>query len=174
MRPRGLQRLAPYLFLLPGFTLFVAWSFYPLLKALQISFYDWKLLPGQESVFVGLSNYQAVLTDPVFVMALRNTLMYAIITVIGQMVLGLGAALLVSQAVFGRTFFRTLYYFPVITSWVVVSLLFQYLFNSSNAGIANYLLVEVLPLAPKPIVWLSNASTAWVPIMGLGIWKGVG
>ncbi len=174
MRPRGMQRLTPYLFLLPGFILFVAWSFYPLLKALQISFYDWKLLPGQESVFVGLSNYQDVLTDPVFVMALRNTLMYAIVTVTGQMVLGLGAALLVNQAVHGRVFFRTLYYFPVITSWVVVSLLFKYLFNSSNAGIANYLLVDVLHILAKPVAWLNNAATAWVPIMGLGIWKGVG
>lgn len=174
MRPRGMQRLAPYLFLFPGFALFVAWSIYPLLKALQISFYDWKLLPGQQNVFVGLGNYQTVFADPIFWVALRNTVMYTTITVIGQMVLGLGAALLVNQAVHGRTFFRTLYYFPVITSWVVVSLLFAYLFNSSNAGIANYLLVEVLHVLPEPIAWLSNASTAWVPIMGLGIWKGVG
>lgn len=174
MRLRGSQRLIPYAFLLPGFALFLAWMIYPLVRALQISVYDWKLLPGQVSQFVGLANYEAVFADPVFWMALRNTLLYTVITVVGQMILGLAAALLVHRVATGRTFFRTLYYFPVVTSWVVVSLLFKYLFDSSRSGLINYLLVSVLHVTSQPIGWLSQARAAWVPIMSLGIWKGIG
>jgi len=174
MRLHGFQRLIPYLFLLPGLLLFLTWMVYPLLRALQISVYDWKLLPGQVSQFVGLANYREVFTDPIFWSTLRNTLMYTVVTVTGQMALGLVAALLVHQAVRGRIFFRTLYYFPVITSWVIVSLLFKYLFDSSRSGLINYLLVAVLHLLPREIGWLSDARAAWAPIMSLGVWKGVG
>ncbi|HEX9118367.1 MAG TPA: sugar ABC transporter permease [Anaerolineae bacterium] len=173
MRLRGYQRTIPYLFLLPGLLLFLAWTIYPLLRALQISLYDWKLLPGQVSAFTGLGNYQAVFADPIFWSALRNTLMYTAVTVAGQMVFGLAAALLV-QRVRGAVFFRTLYYFPVITSWVIVSLLFRYLFDSSHGGLINYLLVSVLHLLPHDLAWLGDARLAWTPIMSLGIWKGIG
>jgi len=174
MKLRGSQRVIPYLFLAPGLLLFLAWMIYPLLRALQISVYDWKLLPGQVSSFVGVANYEAVFKDPIFWRALRNTLAYAAVTVAGQMILGLTAALLVNQALRGRIFFRTLYYFPVITSWVIVSLLFKYLFDSSRAGLVNYLLVNVLHVLKTPVGWLASPIAAWAPIMGLGIWKGIG
>ncbi len=164
----------PYLFLLPGLLLFLAWTAYPLLKAFQISLYEWNPVPGQVSTFVGAANYTRAFGDPVFWLALRNTLMYAVVTVIGQMLLGLTVALLVDQVVFGRIVFRTIYYLPVVTSWVVVSILFKYLFNSSRSGLVNYLLVDVLHLLPGYMPWLSNANTAWAPIMSLGIWKGIG
>jgi len=175
MRPRTFrQRLVPYLFLLPGTALFLAWTIYPLARAFQISLYDWKLMPGQVSEYVGAANYLAAFDDPIFWSSLRNTLMYALITVVVQMVLGLSAALLVNSAVRGRVFFRTVYYFPVVTSWVVVSLLFKYIFNSNRAGLMNYMLVDTLRILPDYIAWLSNARTAWIAIMSLGIWKGIG
>jgi multiple sugar transport system permease protein len=164
----------PYLFLLPGLLLFLAWTAYPLLKAFQISLYEWNPIPGQESPFVGAANYLRAFDDPVFWLALRNTLMYTVVTVAGQMLLGLTVALLVDRVVFGRTAFRTVYYLPVVTSWVVVSILFEYLFNSSPAGLVNYLLVDVLHILPDYVPWLSNANTAWIAIMSLGIWKGIG
>jgi len=164
MRPRTFrQRLVPYLFLLPGTALFLAWTIYPLARAFQISLYDWKLMPGQVSEYVGAANYLAAFDDPIFWSSLRNTLMYALITVVVQMVLGLSAALLVNSAVRGRVFFRTVYYFPVVTSWVVVSLLFKYIFNSNRAGLMNYMLVDTLRILPDYIAWLSNARSA-------GIW----
>lgn len=164
----------PYLFLLPGLLLFLAWMAYPLLKAFQISLYEWNPIPGQESPFVGTANYTRAFDDPVFWLALRNTLMYTVVTVAGQMLLGLTVALLVDRVVFGRTVFRTVYYLPVVTSWVVVSILFEYLFNSSPAGLVNYLLVDVLHILPDYVQWLSNADTSWIAIMSLGIWKGIG
>lgn len=168
------KRLTPYLFLLPGMVFMLVWLVYPMGHALLISLRDWKVVPGQPSPFVGLANYLQAFDDPLFRLALRNTTLYAGVTVAGQLILGTAAALLLDQVRRGRVFFRTVYYLPVVTSWVVVSLLFQYLFNSSPAGLVNYLLVDGFHLLRAPVAWLNQAGTAFVALYSLGIWKGVG
>src|SRR5215207_7101064 len=79
----------PYLFLIPGLALYLLWTVYPLIYQLYISLFDWKIIPGQESVFVGLANYQAAFADKTFWLAMKNTALYAVVTVIGQMIVGL-------------------------------------------------------------------------------------
>jgi multiple sugar transport system permease protein len=66
------------------------------------------------------------------------------------------------------------YYIPVITSWVVVSYLFQFLFSGGSNGIINYLLMHVFHLISEPIGWLQNTWTANLAIWILSIWKGIG
>jgi multiple sugar transport system permease protein len=171
---RRLQHIfTGYFFLLPGLLLYFIFLIYPILKALQMSFYQWHIMPGTLNEFLGLENYTRALHDPVAVLALRNTILYALVTVPGQMVLALVVALLLNSIGRGKTFFRTLYYLPVITSWVIVSLLFKYMFQSPK-GLINHFLVNVFHLAKEPIAWLQNASTAMIPIWALGIWKGIG
>lgn len=163
----------PYIFLLPGLALYFIWTLYPLIYQLYISFFDWKIMPGQESQFVGLANYQAALTDRVFWLAMRNTAGYAVVTVAGQMIVGLALAILVNRVFIGKRFFRTVYYLPVVTSWVVVSFLFIYLFSPGNSGLINYVLMQ-LGLIERPISWMANSDTSWIAIYSLGIWKGMG
>lgn len=161
-------------FMLPGFLLVLVFVLFPLARGLQMSLYDWNLMAPADSEFVGVRNFQRALSqDPIFWTATRNTLLYAAITVPGQMVLGLGAALLVNVAVRGRAFFRALYYLPVVTSWLVVSYLFAYLF-SDGMGPVNFFLVRVLHVLREPVDWLHQTWTAEVPITLLGIWKGIG
>jgi len=164
----------PYLFLLPGLALYVLWMLYPLGYEFYISFFDWKIMPGQTSEFVGLKNYNEVLHDKNFWLALKNTARYALFTVAGQMVLGLALAVLIDRVFIGKRLFRAIYYVPVITSWVVVSFLFQFLFLSHPGGFVNYLLVEVFHVMSEPVAWMQQTNTAWVIIYSLGIWKGVG
>lgn len=164
----------PYCFILPGLILYTLWMVYPLFYQFYISFFDWNIMPGQVSEFVGLQNYQTAFADTKFWMALQNTLQYAVVTVIGQMLLGLGIAVLVNRVIFGKKVFRAIYYLPVITSWVVVSFVFQYIFNSGEAGLMNYILVNVLHVMDKPVSWVRSPSSAWIIIYSLGIWKGVG
>lgn len=168
------ENLTAYLFLLPGLLVLLVWMVYPMLSALNISLRDWNIMPNQPSPFIGLKNYLTAFNDPIFWLSMKNTSLFALITVTGQLLLGLGVALMLEQIQRGKVFFRTLYYLPVITSWVVVSLLFRYLFNSSPAGLINYLLVNVFHLLPAPVAWLTNASTAFVAIDSLGVWKGIG
>lgn len=164
----------PYLFLLPGLLLYVLWTVYPLAYQLYISFFDWKIMPGQVSEFVGLANYQRAFEDSIFLLALRNTAVYVVVTVIGQLILGLAVAMLVHRVFVAKKLFRAIYYLPVVTSWVVVSFLFQYLFSPNASGLVNYVLGDLLHLIPEPISWMANSDTAWIVIYALGIWKGVG
>ena len=103
----------------------------------------------------------------------RPTLGYTVVTVTGQLVLGLGAALLLNERIPGRRVLRLVYYLPVITSWVIVSLVFLYLYNG-QAGALNWLLDDVLGLIDEDVAWLAEPSTALWAIAVLGIWKGVG
>lgn len=167
------QWYTPLLFLLPGLVLYFLWTLYPLLYQLYISFFDWKIIPGQESQFIGLGNYQKALNDKIFWLALQNTSIYTIVTVAGQMIVGMGLAVLVNRVIVGKRLFRAIYYLPVVTSWLVVSFLFLYLFSPGEAGLINYLLMQV-GIIKEPISWMVSANNAWVAIYSLGIWKGMG
>lgn len=160
-------------FLLPGLALFGIFVFWPMLQGLRVSFYQWNIMPGAEQEFLGLANYKRVFADPVIRTALRNTVLYTLVTVPGQMALGMLVAVALNAPIRGRVFWRALYYIPVLTSWVVVSFIFKYLFNGGGAPV-NYILKDVLHLLPSYLDWLQNPWTAQVPINLLGIWKGIG
>lgn len=173
-RHRNLSRLARAApFLLPGLLLYGTFILLPMLYSLRISFYDWKVLNPSLSTWIGLENYARALSDPTFQRAVVNTFLYALVTVPAQIILGLGVAVLLNQPLRGRPALRLLYYLPVITSWVIVSLLFEYMF-SGQAGLINYMLRDVLGITKENIRWLADPVLAFVPIHLLGIWKGVG
>ena len=161
------------LFILPGLLLFFTFVVGPMLYSFRISFYDWRIIKPENSEWVGLANYAKAIGDPIFRRAVLNTLVYALVTVPGQMILGLSVAILLNQAIRGKAFFRVIYYLPVVTSWVIVSLLFEYMFLG-QAGLVNYLLRDVLRVIPKNILWLADPILTFVPIHLVGIWKGVG
>ena len=157
---------------LPGVLYLLLFTFYPLGKILVMSFFDWQIGFQQVSPFAGLENYIEVFQDPIAIKAFINTLVYALVTVPLQMIIGLLIAVLLNGIKKLSVFFRLGYYLPVITSWVVVALLFRYVF--SNAGMLNYILVDVLHITKEPIRWLSTRWNALSAAMLLGIWKGIG
>jgi multiple sugar transport system permease protein len=167
-----MRRLIPiYGLLLPGLLLYGAWAAYPLISSFFLSFTDWSLT--KPSTFVGLDNYLRAFGDPLFWRSLSATVGYTVVTVAGQLVLGLAAALLLNQRIPGRGVFRLIFYLPVVTSWVIVSLVFLYLYNG-QAGALNWLLHDVLGIVSKDVAWLAEPSTALWAIAVLGIWKGIG
>ncbi len=158
--------------LAPGLLVFALFTIYPLAKLLAMSFFDWRIGLAQRSIFVGLENYRAVLRDPVFALVAANTALYALVTVPLQIAAGLTVAVLIQSLARGRVFFRLMYYLPVITSWVIVSLVFKYLFFTE--GYLNHVITDSLGLAAERIRWLDNRFTAMSAVSILGIWKGVG
>ena len=166
------RRLLPiYGLILPGMALYGLWAAYPLISSFLLSFTQWNLT--KPTVFIGLDNYTRALGDPLFWRSLSSTLGYTIVTVAGQLALGLGAAVLLNQRIPGRPVLRLIYYLPVITSWVIVSLVFLFIYNG-QAGALNWLLNDVLHVISKNVAWLAEPSTALWAIAILGIWKGIG
>lgn len=152
--------------------MFAVFTIYPIIKLLYMSFLEWDRSNMFEHGFAGLSNYAAVLSDKTFWTAFTNTIVYTVVTVPSQMALGLLAAVLINSIPRFRVTFRVIYYLPVITSWVIVSLVFRYIFNTE--GMLNYLLTNVLHLTESNIRWLDTRWGGMTVAMLLGIWKGVG
>lgn len=172
-RKRRRESLTALAFLLPGFGLFCLIVAYPLARSFQISLYDWAVVPTQASRFIGLENYTRGLGDEQFWLSMTNAGVYLLITVPGQIVIGLAIAVLLDAKMPARGLLRVLFYLPVITSWVVVALVFKYLFNT-DAGVVNWLLVEVFHVADSNIAWLQSRWPGLMAVSVLGVWKGVG
>jgi multiple sugar transport system permease protein len=145
---------------------------YPTARAFQMSFYDWNVVAGAASDFTGWANYRKAYHDPIFWRALQNSALYMALTVPAEVVLGLGVAMLLNNRAPARALFRVLFYLPVVSGWVVVSLLFQYLF--ADSGLVNWMLHDVTHVTNHDTSWLSGRWTGMVAISALGVWKGVG
>jgi len=169
---RKKEGAAGYLFFLPGFIFFAVFILYPLVRNFIYSFYDFRLTDIQHPVYSGLGNYKHVLVDSMFWISLRNILVYGLISVPGQMFFGFLVAYALHQNRLGIKLFRVIYFLPVITSWVVASLIFKFVFM--DQGFLNYIITDVLHLTGETISWLSEPGKAMLVIGSLGIWKGVG
>lgn len=148
---KGLRQWGQALpFIGPALLLLALFVLYPLGKNIAISFSTYDILQDQMTEFVGLRHYADLFHSGKYLIAMRNTLLYALVTVPGQMLLGLIVACLLQSIRKGQTFFKVLCYLPVLTSWVIVSLVFRYLFMSGKSGLVNYALMQIRLLS-KPI-----------------------
>lgn len=147
-----------------GFLIFIA---YPLLFSFYASFTKWNGL--SDPVFNGLDNYVEMFDDPYFWQAMGNTVFLMIGIPIG-LVLSLLLALALNRKMRGTTFFRTVYYVPVISSLAAVAILWQWAYNG-DFGLINQVLAIVGIDGPN---WLQNADTAKPAIIIMSVWKGLG
>jgi multiple sugar transport system permease protein len=171
------QWLAVLPFVALGFIGTAVFVIYPMIKNIIISFQDFSIMPNATNEWVGFDNYRAVFEDPNrrFLIALRNTFLNTAVTVPINWFLALFFAVLINaRFVKYKIAFRTIYYLPIITSWIIVALLFKYLFADGDGGFVNFLLHKQLGLLPEPIAWRSNYWTAMILIWLFHIWKTVG
>lgn len=162
-------------FILPGLILVCVFVIYPMIYTLRISLSEYNIVSNEINV-IGLENFKAVLFDDSkrFYYAYRNNFLYAIVTVPCIIFLGMIFAYLINNLKRGQGLFRIGFYLPVITSWVIVSLVFTYMFNSSNRGLINYVLVDKLHLLDDYVPWLLRTWSGNFAIWLMGIWKNVG
>lgn len=159
-----------YLFILPSFVHLIIFLVIPLVFSLYLSLTDWRGTNWQTAPFIGLENYQFLLGDRAYWQAMRNTAYYALLSVPGGMIFSLLVALVMNQKLRGIYIFRTLFFMPVISSWVAVSVVWITLLDP-NAGILNYVLRQI---GIPPVNWLGDVNTAMPSIVLISIWKGLG
>jgi ABC-type sugar transport system permease subunit len=163
-----LRRSQPaYVLLSPYLILFVVILAYPLVYSIYLSLFDATL--NRAPTFVGAGNFVQLFTDPEFHTALRNTFFFAFFAVLGETVLPLLMALVMNERLPFRLVFRTAFFLPVVTSWVVVSLIWSMLF--AQQGFANSV-VQLLGFSPQP--FFSNGGQAMWIIIAVSIWKNLG
>lgn len=171
-RNRFTRIATPYLLLMPAAFLYAVFIVYPIFRQFDISFFNWHIFPGVANPFVGWSNYIRIFHDPAIRTASENTVLFLVITVPIQMVLGLFAAALLTDRLPGRGLWRALIFIPVVTSWVVVSYVFAYIFGFQG-GLANAV-ISLFAGHTVRIDWLAQTWTGNAVIWIVSIWKGVG
>jgi len=197
------DRRAGWVFVAPAMVIFAVFIFGAILFAFYVSLHQYKLLdrggvkplfthPGR--TWVGLDNYRDIFHSEDFWIAFRNTCWYALGVVPAQTITGLVLAVLANRKIRGRTFFRTAFYFPAISSSVVISIIFLWMYSAR--GFVNFVILKVGLTPPRPVwlanprgvfslllehvgidhvsVWLEGPSIALLSIMMLNIWTTTG
>ena len=159
------EALIAYAFLAPPLAILTLFEFGPILFSLPLAFFDWNLLESDVR-YVGFDNFVELSRDEVFHIALRNTFVYAAGVVPAQTMLALLLAVAVNQGIPGKAFFRAAFYLPAITSSVVTSVIFLWIY--SKTGLLNYLISQFGIEGPD---WIGSPSTALGSIMMLNIWS---
>lgn len=167
---KTLIQITPYLFLLPALVVLGMAVFYPAFQAFSLSFTQYDLDLTQAPQWVGLKNFQKLLSDKVFWQTLRNTFLYLIGVVPILVIVPFVLAILVNQKLRGIRWFRIAYYTPVIISMVVAGIAWKALYTSD--GILNQLLKLVG--FTDGIPWLTSPDLALWSVMVVTIWKGLG
>jgi len=172
-RVKNLLPAAP--FVLPGLILVCIFILYPMFFNIRISFSDYQIVQRTMN-WVGLKNYTDLFTEAQgrLGLAIRNNVLYALVTTPFILFFGLFFAVLVNSLKRAQMAFRTFFYLPVITSWVIVGMVFAYMFNAGERGLINFLLVDVFHLTGDYINWLQKTWTANIVIWIMGIWKNIG
>jgi multiple sugar transport system permease protein len=157
-----------YLFVLPHFSLFLIFFLVPVGWGMYLSLFDYSIF-SQE--FIGFENYRTLFHDKLFWKALGNTFLYTF----GVVPLWLGKALLVTVLIYPfrkgiRTFFKSMFYLPHVSSTVIISMIWLWVFNPTY-GLLNYFMKSI---GLDAVTWLGNASTAMPSLIIMQVIMGGG
>lgn len=155
-------------FLAPSAIPLVLFTIVPMTASLWVSLHDWNLISPMQ--WVGIDNYTHLLGDPVTRKVFRNTLYYCLGYLPLVFVGGLGLAMALNTRLRGRSFFRAAYFLPVVTSWVVVALVWKWLLNPTS-GLVNTVLGALG--APEP-GWWTDPNWAMPAVILSSAWKDLG
>ncbi len=158
-----------YALLVPAATLIVVLVGYPFVRALWLSFHR-KLLGRVEAPWIGLGNYQALLTDNVFWLAVKNVFIFTATSVALKLAIGLLIALILNEALPLRNLWRSIILLPYAMPTLVSVLVWKWMYNDT-AGVLNYLLNET-NIKDGPMLWLADPGKAMGSVIAVNVWRG--
>jgi ABC-type sugar transport system permease subunit len=169
---RWRHHLAAYLFVGPALLILGSFIVYPVGYSVWLSFHEWSGYTAVWGPFVGLDNYRSLLADEVFWTATRNSLVFVAVRTPLEVGIAFGLALVLNRRMRGRSLLRTLFFVPVVMSLIVVTIIFQRIYEP-NAGLLNTCLRGIgLEALAHP--WLGDPATALPAVIAVSVWKNVG
>jgi ABC-type sugar transport system permease subunit len=172
-RERRSEALAGYGFIAIPMILFLIFNIASIFYALYISTWEWGIRGARE--FVGTQNFERLLSDQNFHIAVRNSLYYAVVWVPLTMAVGLFLAVIVNQKIRGQAFFRSAYYFPSIAGSAAITVLWIFLaapdglFNEIRGVLGLNPLFQAFGIGPEHN-WMGNSRTALNSVIILNVW----
>lgn len=158
-----------YIFLAPALIYFAVFFFYPIALEFWISLRSGQPLIGV-SAFAGLKNYVTAINDARVLNSFKVTFIFAVENTVMSVVVGLGLALLLNQALRGRTILRAIIFFPYVTTFVIVALMWRNMLDPYT-GILNAVLYALEIPGQN---WLTDYRSALPTVMGITVWHGMG
>jgi multiple sugar transport system permease protein len=156
------------MFVAPNLTAVAVFMLFPLGFSLYMSLQNWDLF--RPAKFVGLANYHSLFADdPLFVIALRNTVVYTVGTVVPTVLISLAVAGVLNRKVKGISIFRTIIFLPLAVSSVVMAVVWQFVFNTNN-GLLNIMLGWI---GIGPVPWLNDPKWAMLSLCTVSVWRSV-
>jgi ABC-type sugar transport system permease subunit len=156
-------------FLLPFLVLYLGFTVWPLVATVVYSFFDWDGIRPLNQ-FVGLGNYAQIVSDPLFWISFRNTLLFALGNTIIKLPLTLIAAVLLTRRwLWFKRLFRTVFFLPVVVPVAVSGLAFTYLLNPSNGALSTFLMS--VHLTRQPLDLLGHDNTALWAVVLISVWQ---
>ncbi|MEE1027993.1 MAG: sugar ABC transporter permease [Agathobacter sp.] len=152
-------------FILPTILGLVILNFYPVINTVYQSFCKTGDF-GRGNVFVGLDNYKAVVTSSETWQSLWNTIKYAIIEVPLGVIIAMLLAVLMQNKIKGKTFFRTIFFLPMVCAPAAVAMVWKWLYNQQFGLLNNIFHTD--------IAWISDPKIAWISIGIIGVWSIIG
>ncbi len=162
------NQVTAYLFLLPALLVFGLFAWYPIIKTIIFSFQKVSLVG--ESTWVGLSNFQRMLADPLFKVAWTNSITFALLSVGMGFLIPIFIAIMVNEMRRGKVFFRLVYFLPTVIP-ITISILIFRLIYSADSGVLNSALIV---FGAKPQSWLQDPRLVKPAIIVLLTWANFG
>lgn len=165
--------LAPLLFILPCLLMLLIFVYYPLVQNFIYSVQKFSAFsPGK--TFTGLQNFKTLLSDKIVVTALKNNVLYAVISILIQVGFGLVLASVLEDRSFRRvaTLFRTTFFLPVLISMTVICMLFYFIYHPQIGLLNNFL--RAIGLDALTRQWLGSSKTAIYAVIAMSQWQSTG
>ena len=165
------RKREPWLFLLPVLVVLLLLFGYPLINSIVMAFQNYKLTAPNDIYFNGFENFKKLFGDPDGLMILKNSIIYVVISVAGQFLLGLTLALALKKQFKGRGLYQSIVFLPWAFSGFVVGLIFRWSFIGEY-GVVNNLLMK-LGIIDNNIAWLGTPGYSLAVVIIAMIWMGI-
>jgi len=165
------RNITPYVYILPTIILMTILLVIPIVMVIRYSFFD-NVIINKHPVFVGLSNYKKVLTDPTFHVAIKNTLFFVLVSIIAHFLIGMVFAMVLNTRYLSNSvkgIFRVIYALPWMFTAAIIAILWRLIFNPN--GVLNYLLMNFHIISER-LEWLSSRDFALNAVTIINIWSG--
>lgn len=160
--------LMSYAFMAPALLVLAVFVFYPIIYSIPLAFTDYSAIG--DTHYVGMDNFKRAFDDPEFWLAMKNSAIFVLCVPVLQF-LSILLAVVVNAKLRGIALFRVLFYIPVVTSMIAISIMWSFIFNPD--GIINSLLIDN-GIIKQPIYFLADTRYALLSLMFVTIWQGLG